>query len=153
MKENQKIENLKSKNEKGEEVSLQDLMGEKGLLLYFYPKDNTPGCTTQACNFRDYNTKFADLGYKIVGISKDSEKSHQKFIEKQQLNFPLLVDEEQKICEYFDVWQEKKFMGKKFMGITRTTFIINRNLEVTKIYENVKVANHIETVLADLTQQ
>ena len=153
MQENQKIENLKSKNEKGEEVSFQDLMGAKGLILYFYPKDNTHGCITQACNFRDYNTKFADLGYKIVGISKDSEKSHQKFVEKQQLNFPYWYMKNKKFVNILMCGRKKKFMGKKFMGIVRTTFIINCNLEVTKIYENVKVVNHIETVLTDLTKQ
>ena len=150
MKENQTVENLKCKNEKGEEITLESLMGKKGLILYFYPKDNTPGCTKQALSFRDHLKEFENLGYNIVGISKDSSKSHQKFIEKQSLNFTLLTDEEKTLCEYFGVWQQKKFMGKEFMGIVRTTFIISNQMNILKIYDNVKVPNHIETLLKDL---
>ncbi len=134
----------------GKKVKLSDLVGDKGLVLYFYPKDSTPGCTTEACDFRDHHSNLKKLGYSVVGISKDNTKSHQKFIEKQTLNFDLLSDESGEICEKYGVWQEKQFMGKKFLGIVRTTFLMDANLKIQKIYSPVKVKGHVEQILNDI---
>lgn len=134
----------------GKKVKLSDLVGDKGLVLYFYPKDSTPGCTTEACDFRDHHSNLEKLGYSVVGISKDNTKSHQKFIEKQTLNFDLLSDESGEICEKYGVWQEKQFMGKKFLGIVRTTFLMDANLKIQKIYSPVKVKGHVEQILNDI---
>jgi thioredoxin-dependent peroxiredoxin len=134
----------------GKKVKLSDLVGEKGLVLYFYPKDSTPGCTTEACDFRDHQANLKKLGYSVVGISKDSTKSHQKFIEKQSLNFDLLTDESGEICEKYGVWQEKQFMGKKFLGIVRSTFLMDASLKIQKIYSPVKVKGHVEQIMNDI---
>jgi len=134
----------------GKSYKLSDLLGSKGLILYFYPKDSTPGCTTEACDFRDNRDGIKKLGFNIVGISKDNTKSHQKFIEKQSLNFLLLTDETGEICEKYGVWQEKQFMGKKSMGIVRSTFVIDTEMKIAKIYSGVKVKNHVETIIEDL---
>ncbi|TGJ99020.1 thioredoxin-dependent thiol peroxidase [Leptospira langatensis] len=137
-------------NEEGKKVSLKDLAGKKGLVLYFYPKDQTPGCTTEACDFRDNFARLKKEGYNVVGVSKDSIKSHQKFIEKQELNFTLLADEDGSICEAYGVWQLKKFMGREFMGIVRTTFLIGTDLKIQKVYPKVSVKGHVDEILADI---
>jgi peroxiredoxin Q/BCP len=137
-------------NTQGEMVKLQDLVGKKGLILYFYPKDATPGCTTEACDFRDNLSRLTKHGYNVVGISKDNTKSHQKFTDKQSLNFPLISDESGEICEKYGVWQEKVFMGRKGMGIVRTTFLLDSSLKVLKVYEKVKVAGHVDAILSDI---
>lgn len=132
----------------GEPVQLSDLRG-KNVVLYFYPKDMTPGCTTQACDFRDAHELFAASNTVIVGVSPDPVKRHLKFIEKESLPFLLLADEEHAVSELYGVWKEKSMYGKKFWGIERTTFLIDKEGNIAKIYPKVKVKGHIESVLAD----
>lgn len=134
----------------GKTYKLSELMGSKGLVLYFYPKDSTPGCTTEACDFRDNRDTLKKMGYNIVGISKDNQKSHQKFVEKQSLNFLLLSDDSGEICDKFGVWQEKQFMGKKSMGIVRSTFVIDTEQKFIKVYPSVKVKSHVDSIIEDL---
>ena len=122
------------------------------LILYFYPKDNTPGCTTEAKDFTAYTEEFAKLGAKIVGISPDSSKTHSKFREKHELSITLLSDPGHKLAEIYGVWQLKKFMGKEYMGIVRTTFLINPVGEIAYIWTKVKVKNHAEIVLNKLRE-
>ena len=119
------------------------------LVVYFYPKDSTPGCTTEAQGFRDSIAAFKAAGYTVVGISRDSVKSHQNFVCKQELNFPLLSDKEETVCKQFDVIKEKNMYGKKVMGIERSTFIFH-NGKLVKEYRKVKAAGHAEQVLEDL---
>lgn len=133
-------------NEKGEQVSLSDFRGKK-VILYFYPKDMTPGCTTQACDFRDNHESFADLNAVILGVSADSQTRHQKFIEKYDLPFSLLVDEDHEVCEKYGVWVLKKNFGKEYMGIERSTFLIDEEGIIIKEWRKVRVKNHIEDVL------
>ncbi|MBI3195324.1 MAG: thioredoxin-dependent thiol peroxidase [Ignavibacteriae bacterium] len=130
----------------GNIVSLKNFKGKK-LVLYFYPKDDTPGCTKESCLFRDNLARVKSKGAEIVGMSADSVKSHAKFAEKYELPFTLLSDESKEIINAYDVWQQKSFMGKKYMGIVRTTFIIDEKGTIAHIFENVKVANHTEEVL------
>ncbi|EQA43833.1 redoxin [Leptospira broomii serovar Hurstbridge str. 5399] len=137
-------------NQSGEKVELKNLLGKKGTILYFYPKDQTPGCTTEACDFRDNFARLKKEGFNVVGVSKDSIKSHQKFIEKQELNFTLISDEDGSICEKYGVWQLKKFMGREFMGIIRTTLLIGPDLKILKIYPKVSVKGHVDEILADI---
>lgn len=139
-----------AKNTQGEKTKLADLVGEKGLVLYFYPRDSTPGCTTEACDFRDNLARLKKFGYNVVGISRDDTASHQKFTDKQNLNFPLISDESGEICEKYGVWQEKTFMGKKNMGIVRTSFLLDSNLKIQKVYEKVKVAGHVAEIIQDI---
>jgi thioredoxin-dependent peroxiredoxin len=133
----------------GKMHSLKEYAGKK-VLLYFYPKDDTPGCTTEACNFRDGYKEFKGLGLVILGVSADSVKSHQKFAEKFNLPFPLLSDESKELCEAYGVWQKKKFMGREYMGIARTSFLIDEKGNIEKIYEGVKPPVHAEEVKADM---
>ena len=122
------------------------------LTYYFYPRDSTPGCTTEACDFRDNLNRLGKLGINVVGISKDDPKSHQKFTDKQSINFPLISDETGEICESYGVWQEKVFMGRKGLGIVRTTFLLDSSLKVLKVYEKVKVKGHVDEILNDLKE-
>jgi thioredoxin-dependent peroxiredoxin len=122
----------------------------KPVILYFYPKDDTPGCTTEACSFRDAYTDYKKAGVVILGISPDSSKSHKKFIEKFSLPFPLLADEGHVICELYAVWGRKKFMGKEYDGVFRTTILVDPNGMVRKVFENVKPDGHALEVLAEL---
>ncbi len=146
---NQAIPDFCQPDQNGDEKTFVDICGAKGLILYFYPKDNTPGCTTEAQNFRDEITAFQNLGLNVVGVSKDSAKVHTNFITKHELPFTLLSDPEAKMCEAFGVWQEKKNYGKVYMGIVRTTYIIDPSGIVLKTYPKVKVKGHVEQVLAD----
>src|SRR6185437_9560973 len=139
-------------NEKGETISLADFAGEKYVVLYFYPKDATPGCTTQACDFRDAFEDFSKLNTVILGVSPDNEKSHEKFIGKHGLPFSLLVDEDHSVSEKYGVWQLKKMFGKEYMGIERSTFLIDPTGTVVKEWRKVKVKGHIEEALATLEQ-
>ena len=132
----------------GEKVKLSSFKGKKNVILYFYPKDMTPGCTTQACDFRDQQKRFKATV--ILGVSIDSQERHQKFIEKYDLPFKLLADTDKKVVEKYGVWQKKKLYGKTFMGTVRTTFLIDKSGTVRKIFPKVKVKNHIEEVLAEL---
>ncbi len=152
IKEGKKAPSFTTLNQNGEKRKLEDLLGEKGLVLYFYPKDSTPGCTQEACDFRDNLDELKKLGFNVVGVSKDSEKSHQKFIEKQNLNFELLADTGTEICQKYGVWQEKTFMGKKSMGIVRTTFLIGKDLKIIKIYPKVSVKGHVEQIKKDILE-
>lgn len=129
--------------------SLSQYLGKK-VLLYFYPKDDTPGCTTEACNFRDGYEEFQKMGLVILGVSKDSVKSHKKFVEKFTLPFPLLSDEEGKMIESYDSWGKKKFMGREYMGVFRNSFLIDEEGSIAKIYESVKAKEHAEEVTSDL---
>lgn len=133
----------------GQEIKLSDLRGKK-VVLYFYPKDNTAGCTTEACDFRDQYAEFEQADTVIIGVSKDPMGSHHKFIEKYQLPFVLVSDQELKVIQAYGVWKEKNMYGKKTMGVERTTVIIDEEGIVKKIYPKVKVKGHVEKVLEDL---
>lgn len=130
----------------GQSIKLSDLKG-KSIVLYFYPKDMTPGCTTQACDFRDHHGCFADLNAVILGVSPDPVSKHDKFIEKHGLPFLLLADEDHKVSEQYGVWKLKKNFGKEYMGIERSTFIIDQTGKVVKEYRKVKVKGHVEEAL------
>ncbi len=135
-------------NEKGEEIRLSHYAGKK-LVLYFYPKDSTSGCTTEACNLRDNYAALRRAGYEVVGVSVDSATSHQKFIAKHELPFPLIADTEKALVEAFGVWGEKSMYGRKYMGTFRTTFIINEEGIVERIFQpkEIKVKEHAEQIL------
>jgi peroxiredoxin Q/BCP len=131
----------------GETVKLKDLRGQK-VVLYFYPKDDTPGCTKEACSFRDAFSQFKKKGINVLGISPDSEASHKKFIAKYKLPFTLLADTDHAIAESYQTYGEKKFMGRKYMGIHRTTFLIDEKGKIKKVFEKVKPEEHAGEVLA-----
>ena len=150
IKEGNKAPDFTALDQNGEKVKLSSFKGKKNVILYFYPKDMTPGCTTQACDFRDQQKNFKTTV--ILGVSIDSQERHQKFIEKYDLPFKLLADTDKKVVEKYGVWQKKKLYGKTFMGIVRTTFLIDKNGTVRKIFPKVKVKNHIEEVLAELKE-
>ena len=139
-------------NEQGNLVTLEHYKG-KYVVLYFYPKDMTPGCTTEACDFRDAYTEFSDLNAVILGVSADDANKHTKFIEKYGLPFSLLVDEDHAVSESYHVWVLKKMYGKEYMGIERSTFLINPDGIVVKEWRKVKVKNHIEEVLESIRQE
>ncbi|MDQ6985060.1 MAG: thioredoxin-dependent thiol peroxidase [Candidatus Dojkabacteria bacterium] len=132
-------------NQKDENISLSDYKG-KFIVLYFYPKDDTPGCTKEACSFRDFNEDIKNLGVEVIGVSKDSIDSHDKFIEKHKLNFTILSDDKMELQKAFGVWQEKSMFGKKYMGTVRSTFIINPEGSIIKVWPDVKVNGHVEEV-------
>ena len=119
----------------------------KNLILYFYPRDLTPGCTTESNEFNDNLNKIKKLGWNVVCVSRDTMKSHEKFIDKYSFKFPLISDEDEKVCKMFDVIKEKSLYGRKYMGIDRSTFLINREMEVLNIWRNVKVKGHVEEVI------
>ncbi len=137
---------FKGKDQNGNYVQLDDFAG-KNLILYFYPKDNTPGCTAEACNLRDNYALFLKKGYAVVGISADNEKSHQKFIEKFNLPFPLIADTDKEILKAYGVWGPKKFMGRTYDGINRTTFVISEVGIISEIIEKVDTKNHSQQLL------
>lgn len=122
------------------------------VVLYFYPKDDTPGCTKEACNFRDSIKEIQKLGAVVLGISKDSVSSHKKFAEKYNLNFPLLADELKKTIQDYEAWGKKKFMGRTFEGTLRKTYLIDGNREIRKVYENVNPTRHADEVISDLSK-
>jgi len=128
-------------------VKISDYKGKKNIVLYFYPKDNTPGCTNEACDFRDRFGLFESEDTVIIGVSPDSLKTHQKFAAKYELLFPLLVDENHEIAEQLNVWQLKKNYGREYFGIVRTTFVIDKEGILRQRYKNVRVKNHVEKVL------
>ena len=141
--------NFKLPDQDGKIHQLSDYKG-KWVVFYFYPKDDTSGCTTEACNFRDSFHELQAKGVVILGISKDSVKSHKKFAEKNDLNFPLLSDETKEVINTYHAWGEKKFMGKTYEGILRTTYLINPEGEIVKTYENVNPTIHAKEILKDL---
>ena len=146
IKEGNKAPDFTALDQDGKKVKLSSFRGKKNIALYFYPKDMTPGCTTQACDFRDQQKNFKSTV--ILGVSIDSQERHQKFIEKHDIPFTLLADVDKKVVQKYGVWQEKKLYGKTFMGIVRSTFIIDKTGTVRKIFLKVKVKNHIEEVLS-----
>lgn len=141
LKPGDKAPDFKGKDQNGNVLALEDFKGSK-LVIYFYPKDNTPGCTAQACNLKDNHEMLLSKGYKVIGVSADDEKSHTKFIEKYKLPFPLIADTDKEIIKAFDVWGPKKFMGKTYDGIHRTTFIINEEGVIEDVISKVDTKNH-----------
>lgn len=139
------------KNENGEDVKLSDLLGQK-VVLYFYPKDDTPGCTKEACSFRDNFSALTAENIKVLGVSTDNEKSHQKFIAKYELPFTLLADTDHAIADLYGSYGEKKFMGKTYNGVLRKTFLIAEDGTIKKIFDKVKVAEHADEVLQGFTE-
>ncbi len=137
---------FEAKIETGETIKLSDYRGKK-VVLYFYPKDATPGCTAQACNLRDNYDALLKAGYVVLGISSDDEKSHKKFIEKQNLPFPLIADTDLKVHEAYGTWVEKSMYGRKYMGTARTTFVIDEQGKLAEVIEKVDTKNHTAQIL------
>ncbi|QKZ14794.1 thioredoxin-dependent thiol peroxidase [Spirosoma sp. KUDC1026] len=138
--------NFTSTDQNGQPISLSDFRGKK-VVLYFYPKDDTPGCTAQACSLRDNYEALQSAGYEVLGVSTDSAASHQKFVGKYSLPFPLLADTDQQLVEAYGVWQEKSMYGRKFMGIVRTTFVIDENGIIAEIITKVDTKQHAAQLL------
>lgn len=148
-KEGEKAPDFTAKDQNGREVSLSDYRGKK-VILYFYPKDSTPGCTKEACDFRDnYQSLVAD-GFEVIGVSADSEKSHQKFIAKHDLPFTLISDPDKEVIGKYGAWGKKKFMGREFDGILRSTFVIDENGTIEKVIDKVKTKEATKQVLESL---
>jgi thioredoxin-dependent peroxiredoxin len=150
IKEGNKAPDFSATDQNGNKIKLSSFKGKKNVVLYFYPKDMTPGCTTEACDFRDQFKKFKTT--EILGVSIDSPERHQKFIGKYDLPFTLISDVDQKVVNKYGVWQEKKLYGRTFMGIVRSTFIIDQSGVVRKIFPKVKVKGHIDEVLEALKE-
>ena len=131
----------------GAAVSLKEMLGRGNLVLYFYPKDMTPGCTTEACNFRDAAARLKAAGAQVVGVSADSPESHRKFIDKHELNFPLLSDPDNRVTRLYGVYKKKSLYGREFMGIERTTFVIDREGVIRRVFPKVKVAGHADALV------
>jgi peroxiredoxin Q/BCP len=146
LKEGSKAPVFTGTDQNGSEVSLKDFTGKK-LILYFYPKDDTPGCTAEACNLRDNYDDLIKQGYAIVGVSPDNEKSHKRFSGKFSLPFPLIADTDKKILNDYGVWGEKMMYGKSYLGVIRTTFIINEKGIIEKIISKVETASHAEQII------
>ncbi len=149
LKEKVKAPEFELQDENGKVHKLSDYAGTP-IVLYFYPKDNTPGCTTEACSFRDNYSAYEKENVQILGVSVDSVKSHKKFQEKYSLPFPLLADVDHKVVEQYGVWKEKKMMGRTYMGIVRTTYLIDGKGMIAKVFENVKPSEHSQEVLEAL---
>jgi len=150
LKEGNKAPDFTAIDQNEKKVKLSSFKGKKNVILYFYPKDMTPGCTTEACDFKDNLKKFKDTV--VLGVSIDSPERHQKFIAKHDLPFDLISDVDQKVVNKYGVWQEKSMYGKKFMGIVRSTFIIDKQGVLRKIYPKVRVKGHVEEVIAVLKE-
>lgn len=150
LKEGDTAPDINAIDQNGDAIKLSDYRGKK-VILYFYPKDNTPGCTAEACNFRDNYKDLQDRGFAIIGVSADSAKKHQNFITKYELPFPLIPDTEKEVIEAYGVWGLKKFMGREFDGIHRETFVINEEGKIEKIYKKVKTKEATEQILADFS--
>jgi thioredoxin-dependent peroxiredoxin len=146
LKVNDKAPNFAGLDQQGKTIQTADFAGKK-YAVYFYPKDNTPGCTVQACNLRDNYDALAEAGISIIGVSMDSEVSHQKFISKFELPFPLIADTDKKVIEAFQVWGPKKFMGKEYDGIHRTTFVMDENNVIQGIISKPKTKDHASEIL------
>lgn len=146
LKAGDKAPDFKGIDQNGNIISLKDFRGKK-LVLFFYPKDNTPGCTNEVCNLRDNYSALKKKGYAIVGVSADDEKKHKKFIDKFKLPFPLIADVDKKVINVYDVWGEKKFMGLTFDGIVRTTFVIDETGTIEKVITSVDTKNHTEQII------
>ena len=146
LKEGSKAPDFSFVNSEGKMVSLKDLKGKK-VILYFYPKDDTPGCTAESCNLRDNYSSLKKKGYEVIGVSKDDEKSHHKFAKKFKLPFALIPDTERKIITDYDVWGKKKFMGRTFDGIIRTTFVSDEKGKIEKIIRKVDTEDHTKQIV------
>ena len=146
LKPGMKAPDFKVLSETGEPVTLKQFLG-KTVVLYFYPKDLTPGCTQEACDFRDSFARLKSLGAVVLGVSKDSVASHAKFRDAKELNFTLLADTDGALCEAYGVWKEKSMYGRKYMGIERCTFVIDRKGRIQTVFEKVKVKGHVEEVI------
>ncbi len=144
-----KAPDFTSVNEKGEKIKLKDYRGKK-LVLFFYPKDNTPTCTVEACNLRDAYQDLKDKGFELLGVSPDSEKKHQNFIAKHDLPFPLLADTNRAVIEAYGIWGPKKFMGRTFDGLHRTTFVIDEKGKIEQVIQKVKAKQHAAQILGEL---
>lgn len=149
LKEGQKAPDFTGVNEKGEKVSLSDFKGKK-LILYFYPKDDTPGCTKEACSLRDDYKELKDAGFEIIGVSPDKEAKHQKFIDKYELPFSLIADTEKEILQKYDAYGPKMFMGKEVIGVRRSTFIIDEKGTIEKIITKVKTKDHGQQIMKEM---
>jgi peroxiredoxin Q/BCP len=149
LKEGDKAPDFTAKDDQGNTVSLKGFRGKK-VVLYFYPKDNTSGCTKEACDFRDNFARIKRKDAIVLGVSPDSEKSHEKFKSKFDLTFPLLADEDKTLVNAYGVWKEKSMYGRKYMGVERTTFIIDEKGKIAKIFPKVKVNGHVDAVLEAL---
>ena len=147
LEKGQKAPDFTGKDQDGNTISLSDLKGKK-VVLYFYPKDQTPGCTAQACNLRDNYEELQKRGYVVLGVSTDDQVSHQKFIEKQNLPFPLIADEDKSIHEKYDVWKEKNMYGRKYMGTVRTTFVIDEEGNIEEIIRKVNTKEHVSQIIS-----
>jgi thioredoxin-dependent peroxiredoxin len=134
------------------DIGLADFKGKQAVVLYFYPRDDTPGCTAEACSFRDLRSLFNEHGAEILGVSTDTVKSHKKFQAKYHLTFPLLADPDHAVADQYGVWQQKKFMGRQYMGVARTTFVVDKNGTIKAVFPNVKVEGHADRVLAALEE-
>jgi peroxiredoxin Q/BCP len=146
LEEGQAAPQFEGKDQNGNTIKLTDYKGKK-VVLYFYPKDDTPGCTAQACNLRDNDAELKSAGYEVIGVSADTEVKHQKFITKYELPFPLIADTEKELIHAFGVWGPKKFMGKEYDGIHRTTFVINEDGIIEKVIKKVKTKDHTAQIL------
>ena len=146
LKEGDKAPLVEGIDQNGSNVSLSDFSGTK-LILYFYPKDDTPGCTAESCNLRDNYQMLKDAGFSILGVSPDNAAKHLRFIDKYDLPFPLLADTEQKVLTSYGVWGPKKFMGRDYIGVHRTTFVIDENGVIDKIFKKVKTKDHTNQIL------
>ncbi|HCQ16903.1 MAG: thioredoxin-dependent thiol peroxidase [Owenweeksia sp.] len=146
LKEGDKAPDFKGINQKGEEVSLADFKGKK-IVLYFYPKDDTPGCTKEACNFRDNYKELQDKGFAVVGVSADTARKHQNFVDKYDLPFTLIADTDKRVIEAYGVWGKKKFMGREYDGIHRETFVIDDKGMIEKVFTKVKTQEATEQIL------
>ena len=146
LKAGDKAPDFSGKDEQGKTISLSDYKGKK-LVVFFYPKANTPTCTTEACNLRDHYKELKDKGYEILGVSADSQKKQSNFKTKYDFPYPLLADEDKAVIKAFDVWGEKKFMGRTFDGIHRVTFVIDENGVIEKVIDDVKAKKHTEQIL------
>jgi peroxiredoxin Q/BCP len=146
LNEGDKAPEIKGRDQNGSEVSLSQFKGKK-VVLYFYPKDNTPGCTKEACNLRDNYEALQKQGFEILGVSVDDEKSHQKFIKKYDLPFSLIADTDKQVVHDYGVWGKKKFMGREYEGTHRTTFLIDENGRIEKIFNKVKSGDHANQIL------
>ena len=149
LNEGDKAPDFKGKNQEGKTISLNDFQGKK-LILYFYPKDNTPGCTAEACNLNDNYDYWISKGYEVIGVSPDSEESHRKFIDKFGLKFNLISDPEKELLQAYGVWGEKKMYGKSYMGVLRTTFVINEKGVIEKIFRKVNTKEHTNQIVDEL---
>ena len=149
LKEGDKAPDFKGVDQNGNSISLGDYKGKK-VVLYFYPKDNTPGCTSEACNLRDNYDDLLNKGFDVIGVSPDSEASHQKFITKHELQFRLISDPEKEILNLYNAWGEKKMYGKTYDGVLRKTFIISEDQTIEKIIEKVKTKDHTNQIFQEL---